>query len=296
MKKTHAVRFGVVLLLLMLVLQACHLPGASDDDLSVDARAQTMVAQTLAAQEGDGDGGGDADTDGGGDNAAPEPSLTTAPSPTLADTPTPTITLTATITLTPTLSTPMVSVSVDTNCRTGPGKIYDYIGALLVGEMAEVVGQSMDGQYWIIKNPDLAGECWLWGNYATVEGPTTGLPKYTPPPTPTPVFAWAGTWNTYTGDIGGPFMIDVLTVTVDEKNLTATIDLGGGDVVTLTGTISDDYLSVSGNYTSPGITGTFVWYALGTNQFQGKGMDPIGSFAWCGSRSGAGQPAPCYKD
>ena len=53
-------------------------------------------------------------------------------------TPSPTITASPTITLTSTLEAPMVSVSVNTNCRTGPDKIYDNIGALLVGEQAEV--------------------------------------------------------------------------------------------------------------------------------------------------------------
>src|SRR5512147_2285250 len=48
---------------------------------------------------------------------------------------------TATITLTPTPSVPMVSVSENTNCRTGPSVAYDLVGALLVGEQAVVVGK-----------------------------------------------------------------------------------------------------------------------------------------------------------
>ena len=54
---------------------------------------------------------------------------------------TPTITLTPTLTLTLPPSVPMVSVSVDTNCRTGPGVIYDYLTGLSVGEKAEVIGK-----------------------------------------------------------------------------------------------------------------------------------------------------------
>lgn len=97
-----------------------------------------------------------------------------------------TSTFTPTITLTATPSVPMVSVSVNTNCRTGPGMVYELIGGLFVGEKAVVVGKYSSGNYWIINNPDQAGTCWLWGEYATVIGSTAGLPEFTPPPTPTP--------------------------------------------------------------------------------------------------------------
>jgi hypothetical protein len=77
---------------------------------------------------------------------------------------------------------PMVSVSYKTNCRTGPGIGYTRVGGLLVGQQAEIVGVSEDGEYWVIKNPLRPGECWLWGRYATVSGDTSGLPRVTPPP------------------------------------------------------------------------------------------------------------------
>jgi hypothetical protein len=95
-------------------------------------------------------------------------------------------TFTPTLSITNTPTAPIVSVSVNTNCRTGPGTVYDLIGALLVGERAVVVGKYPARNYWIINNPDRSGTCWLWGEYATVLGNTDGLPEYTPPPTPTP--------------------------------------------------------------------------------------------------------------
>src|SRR5512132_2711076 len=55
--------------------------------------------------------------------------LTSVPSPTATFTLTPT----PTITLTPTSAVPTVSVSENTNCRTGPGVVYDLVGALLIG-------------------------------------------------------------------------------------------------------------------------------------------------------------------
>jgi len=88
---------------------------------------------------------------------------------------------------TPTLSGLLVSVSLATNCRTGPGQAYDMIGALDVGKSAEVVGKDAYNQYWIIENPHNPGTCWLWGQYATVTGDTSQLPVIAAPPTPTPI-------------------------------------------------------------------------------------------------------------
>jgi len=99
---------------------------------------------------------------------------------------TPTITLTPSITPTLPPSAPTVSVSVNTNCRTGPGVVYDYLTALLVGETAEVIGKytAVNPNYWIIKKGSVT--CWLWGQYATVQGDTSKLLEMVPPPSPTP--------------------------------------------------------------------------------------------------------------
>lgn len=106
-------------------------------------------------------------------------------------TPEPTLSATATLSptplFTPTPLVPMVSVSVDTNCRVGPGQAYQRVGALLIGEAAEVYGRNPTGRYWYIANPNDDGNfCWLWGEYASVSGNISALPIYTPPPTPTP--------------------------------------------------------------------------------------------------------------
>jgi uncharacterized protein YgiM (DUF1202 family) len=115
-----------------------------------------------------------------GDQQPPPPAASNTPEFTFtpSNTPLPTLTFTPQV--------PMVSVSVDTNCRTGPGTQYDKVGVLHVGETAEVVGQAPYGGSWIIKNPDGSGTCWLWDQYATVIGNTQGLPVYDVPPTPTP--------------------------------------------------------------------------------------------------------------
>jgi len=87
---------------------------------------------------------------------------------------------------TPAPGAPHVSVSVETNCRSGPGSAYAILGVLKVGETAEVVGRSVYNDNWIIKLPsDPSSTCWLWAQYATVTGDTSGLKAWNPPPTPT---------------------------------------------------------------------------------------------------------------
>lgn len=81
---------------------------------------------------------------------------------------------------------PLVTVSVNTNCRLGPGKAYEIVSALRVEETAEVVGKNPDSDYWIIFEPNIGRECWLWGFYADVTGDIDQLKVYTPPPLPTP--------------------------------------------------------------------------------------------------------------
>jgi hypothetical protein len=81
-----------------------------------------------------------------------------------------------------------VAVSVDTNCRRGPGQVYDLLGGLMVGETAQVFAVDPTGRYLYIRNPDVAGFCWIWAEYATLDGNASLLPVYTPEPTPTPLF------------------------------------------------------------------------------------------------------------
>jgi hypothetical protein len=63
---------------------------------------------------------------------------------------------------------------------------YDNIGALLIGQVAIVVGKNTQTGYWIINNPGKTGTCWLYPQYATVSGNTANLQEYSIPPTPTP--------------------------------------------------------------------------------------------------------------
>src|SRR5215216_46328 len=182
MRKSTPILLSVTVLLL--VSLACAGSGngtpAPTQDLNL---LGTVIASTLSA--------------GVSQTAAVSVPPTVAASPTPWPTftsvpPLPSFTPSATLSPIPLFtSTPLVpyiSVSVATNCRVGPGKVYDRVGALLVGEVAEVVGRNANGEYWYIRTPHQNnGFCWLWGAYATVTGNFAALPVFTPPPTPTPV-------------------------------------------------------------------------------------------------------------
>jgi len=304
MSRPVLIKFVLMCLILLMILSACDYLGDQDTDLSVEEQAQTMVAMTLESEH-------NVQTivaatigasRQGGDTTPPTPERDTPQSSIPTETPSPTFAVTATVTLTPTPEVPTISVSMDTNCRKGPGTVYDYIGALLVGETAEVVGASMDGEYWIIKNPDRAGECWLWGRYATVTGPTEALPKYTPPPTPTPIatatptvtatpeYNWTGTWTT---SFGMPSMMhETIAFTLTQTGSTVSGSFTHGpDIVTLSGSLSADKRTLTGTWTSLPSSGPFAFYLVSANQFRGN--KDSSTYEWCGYRAGAGLPSPC---
>ncbi|MGD8732218.1 MAG: tail fiber domain-containing protein [Anaerolineales bacterium] len=169
--------FLSMIILLVITTLSCNVPGLFARQSEPDI--ERAVEMTLAASS---------DASSQGEDAPAEESQATQAAPTDApptDTPLPSDTPTVTATFTP--SVPMVSVNQNTNCRTGPGTVYDLLGALLIGENAEVVARSSQPNYVIIDNPDKPGtDCWLWMQYGQIEGSTDGLPILDPPPTPTP--------------------------------------------------------------------------------------------------------------
>ena len=170
----------IMLFISPLLLNGCAFFG-TQKQLSFQDQASTSVAKTLEIVHG-------VETIVAMTLSAEELAKPTAteepPTPTLTLTTIPTETVVPTLALTATYAVPMVSVSVPTNCRVGPGQVYDQVSVLLVGRQVEVVARSADGAYWVVRNPGGAGTCWLWGYYATVLGPIGGLPVWDPPPTP----------------------------------------------------------------------------------------------------------------
>ena len=197
-------RVPLTALVVVVTTLACVLPAISVQDPSAisTAAAQTVIAALTQAYTPVGASPSPSPEILSPTATSPQPTLT----PSLTSTPetptvtfTPSSTATSTLTFTPTLTltlpytttpqVPLVTVSVPTNCRTGPGIVYDRVGALLEGEVAQVVARNADGNYWYIRNPDVPGGfCWLWGQYATVTGNIGALPIYTALPSPTPTF------------------------------------------------------------------------------------------------------------
>jgi hypothetical protein len=157
-----------------LAVSGCNLVlKQASGNLPIEVLAKTAAAQTLSA------GGGNAlltvnaqDTP---ESAAPTDTLTLMPP-----------SLTPTATLTPTNEKVTVTVSRNTNCRGGPEKQFDLVGVMKVGETAEAIGRNAEKTYWVIKLPsNTARTCWLWYEWATVNGNGDALPVFESPPTPT---------------------------------------------------------------------------------------------------------------
>ena len=227
-------RIALILGLLGALSLACNIPtqitvntqpetGSEVSDLALTVTAQ---AQLLA----------DINNETSQENAENSTPQNTSPAPTAStanNTPTTVASPTPATTSTP--NKPTASVSIDTNCRTGPGQVYGIVGALLIGESAEVTGKNIGSNYWIIKNPDSpTTTCWLWGQYATVSGNLASLPEISIPPTPTPV----------------PTATPVITIPAAPSNLSET-------------SICYDYQTQVSNYLSDG---TLTWQDNSNNE------------------------------
>ena len=174
-------KIRLLAVVLLLISMACATPSIFPSN---ESEINTAVAGTVMADQ----------TQDAVNELLTPPTIQDTPTlvPTLTftsepPTATPTPTVVPTLPFTPTAETPFITVSVDTNCRSGPGKVYDVVGALLVGEFAEVFGRDPSNNYWYILNPDGNDPefCWVWGKYATLTGPAMLAPVFTPPPTPT---------------------------------------------------------------------------------------------------------------
>ncbi len=158
-----AKRTLIALNALLAAILACNLPASPTQVQQGPDLAATITALSNVGLDAS-------------DTPAP---LSATPGPTETPSLTPTITVTASPTV------PQVSVTSATNCRTGPGMIYDLLYTLQPGQSAEVIGKDTTDGYWIIKMPG-GGNCWLWGQYAVLSGNVDALPEWPVPYTPTP--------------------------------------------------------------------------------------------------------------
>lgn len=224
--------FLKVLLILTLILSgltACNLPREDAAGEETGDRVRTSVAQTVAAQ-----------------SKGEDPNEEGTPAPAATDTLTPS----PSVTLTPTPDAVAVGVTGNTFCRTGPGSVYDQRGVFNTDQTSEIIARDPTGDFWYIVNPDNTAEnCWIWGNYATPEGPTDFLPVYTPPPSPTPSLAFSTELYREDGVAGGVYLWFVIQNT------------GGVDLESVTTTVKSQYTTAGGTMKDQTVTSTFNKFA-----------------------------------
>ena len=156
-------RTPLPLLLILLGVFACAIPGTPQVDQNA---AGTAVQQTLSAILKQTEDAGQSIVDVSSET--PAPSVTASPTFTpipasLTPTLVPTSTLTPTLISSSTPTLPMISVSVATNCRVGPGTVYQILGYLSKNEWVRVYAEDSSHAYWYIRNPSNSSQfCWVW--------------------------------------------------------------------------------------------------------------------------------------
>lgn len=207
---------------------------------------------------------------------------------------TPTPSLTPTITPTP---QPFAELSRDTNCRTGPLRVYDLITTVLRGERVDIVGKNAQGTYWFVVAPDSPDRgCWMWGRYAQVSGDTGFVPVFTPPPTPTPAYDWSGMWTVWVNE---DHRQGSMTLEQSGGSISGTLT-GEGDTFSISGATSDGGRRVVGEILSEDSDEIpFRWQMLDNReQFVGSYTllatgTPDPPLPYCGARAGQPMPEPC---
>jgi uncharacterized protein YgiM (DUF1202 family) len=281
----------VMAVMFALLLQAC---GGSDTD--TQEAIETFISQTqqISALETAAAGGSSEGDSGDSADSAEEPDSGEGEDSQPSSTPT--------ITSTPTPDVPMVSVSQNTNCRTGPAIYYGYKTTINAGDFHEVVGVHAEGNDYAIVDYGGGATCWLWLQYAdnkdfsaynltSYNTPPTPTPTNTPTQTltPTPQFDWNGVWQIWVSGTNY-----VMNLTQSGNSVSGSLPYSG-HFINVSGSLNSSQQEASGTWeeSDGSSSGTFQWRMRTNNldQFQGN-VD--GSEPWCGARNGAGQPATCY--
>lgn len=291
MKKRVNLMIGAVITIL--VSAACNLPGFSAGQPTLDIIAVQQKQQTIIAEM----------TQDAPERPSETPSATPSPGTLYTATPSGSIPVTGvtpqpetppTATLEPTVSTliPMVTVSVDTNCRFGPHIVYDYLGAVMVGEKTEIIGRHPDGDWLLVNNPDKVGQtCWITMQYAEVSGNLNDVPVA---PLPT-FYDWNGTWTFVQFQV----IVDgSLSLVQYGRNVNGVVSLPDGNKAAYSGTLSQNGQVFSGTLsidipTNPSYP---VYFKMLDNLNQFVGRDSAEDFSTlyaCGYRNSVGYPSGC---
>ena len=199
-------------LVMILALSACNMPAAGDG-AEADAILQTITAQAQLLEQA-----------GQPATAIPvqQTILITATPDAAGAPPTEEVVVPAAV-LPPATGAVTVTVSVATNCRSGPGQSFASVYGMPVGQVAKVVAKNTTTGYWIIEIPGQSGKtCWLWGQYATITGDTATLNNVVTPtsvPTKTPT-------ATITSTVPSGAIAGCTDSTASNYNSAATVDDG----------------------------------------------------------------------
>jgi hypothetical protein len=161
----------------------------------------------------------------------------------------------------PSPSTDLVTITSteNTNCRKGPGVMYEITGKLLVGQTSEVIARYQNGKFWLIKNPaDPTQVCWVWDETTQVSGNVASLPEATPPATPnvTPSLTIYAIISPITYSGGCPLTVELIGNYTVNTPLIVSYQWYLGDLLVASGAVT---AGSSGTFTSSNqitITGT----------------------------------------
>lgn len=152
------------IVVIWLAMVNCNLPAGAPVTQTPSGNVQEQIQSTLTALASGG------------------PGITASPvvAPIQASTETPIPTATP--------CSPIVTANLNANIRSGPGTVYDQIGALLAGQTAAVAGKNADGSWWYISKAGLPGGYgWIAGSTVTASCLPATVAVIAAPPTPTPV-------------------------------------------------------------------------------------------------------------
>ena len=256
---------------------ACAIPGVTittpgTEPPSNEEAVQTAIALTLQAPP----------AAGATETPVPTGAASSTETPTVSPTASGTLLPTNTATATPTV--PIITVSTATNCRYGPGVVYDPpVDVLDVNETAQVFGRDSGSNFYYISLG-----CWVWTQHVVlIAGNLAALPVFTPPPTPTPTpttsnLPWNGTWETQCGTSS----CETMTLVQTGATVAGTYANGDG---TITGVVDNNHLT--GTWVRGFTSGSFdFWLNNAKDKWRGN-WDLTNE--WCGARPGVNLPSPC---
>jgi hypothetical protein len=148
-----------VIILFMLALSACDLPGGGEPPNSI----ATSIAATIFYMQ----------------------TVTPTVPPVVVVMPSPVPTNTTIPSFTPTPENPLVTK--DALCWIGPGDTYEVVSALKTGTRLELLGRGNTAGWWVVRDPIYHSPCWISDNFIQIDPNTniSGLQIFYAPPSPT---------------------------------------------------------------------------------------------------------------